>query len=123
MKDGAPADGIPGRGVTALEAFLCERCGPLPIRCASESAELPQGEVARVDRNNIEKTGLRFGIAEFLDPFDVVCGKVHSDKISDVNSCRSSTRRSFEASSAWPWMEYPALTFSSRSFPRYYILP
>jgi hypothetical protein len=39
-----------------------------------------------VDRNDIEKTGLRFGVAEFLDPFDVVRGKVHSDKISAVNS-------------------------------------
>jgi hypothetical protein len=38
-----------------------------------------------VDGNDIEKTGLRFGVTEFLDPLDVVCGKVHSDKIS-VNS-------------------------------------
>ncbi len=43
--------------MTALEDFLGERCGPLSIRCAGEGAELPQGEVARVDRNDIEKTG------------------------------------------------------------------
>jgi hypothetical protein len=39
-----------------------------------------------VDGNDIEKTGLRFGVAEFLDPLDMVCGKVHRDKISAVNS-------------------------------------
>src|SRR5438309_8796861 len=86
MKDGAPAHVIPDRSVTPLEDFLRERCGPLSVRSTSEGAELPQREVARVDRNEIEKTGLRFGVAEFLDPFDVVRGKVHSDKISAVNS-------------------------------------
>ena len=86
MKDGAPAHVIPDRGVTPLEDFLRERCGPLSVRCPSEGTELPQGEVTRVDRNDIEKTGLRFGVAEFLDPFDVVRGKVHKDKISAVNS-------------------------------------
>src|SRR5882762_6760219 len=101
MKDGAPAHVIPDRGMTPLEDFLGERCGPLPVSCASETAELSKGEEARVDRSNIEKTGVRFGVAEFLDPFDVVCGKVHSDKISAVNSCWPSTRRSFKASSAW----------------------
>ena len=87
MKDGAPAHVIPDRGMTPLEDFLGERCGPLSVRCSGEGAELPQGEVTRVHRNDIEKMSLRFGVAEFLDPFDVVRGKVHSDKISAVNSC------------------------------------
>jgi hypothetical protein len=82
MKDGAPAHVIPDRGV----GFLGERCGPLSVRRAGGGAELSQGEVARVDRNDIEKTGLRFGVAEFLDPFDAICGKVRSNKISAVNS-------------------------------------
>ncbi len=56
MKDGAPAHVIPDRGVTQLEDFLGERCGPLSVRGTSEGAELPQGEVARVNRNDIEKT-------------------------------------------------------------------
>src|SRR2546427_68448 len=86
MKDGAPAHVIPDRGMTALEDFLGERCGPLSVSSAGEGAEVSQGEVARVNRNDIEKTGLRFGVAEFLDAFDVICGKVHSDKISAVNS-------------------------------------
>ena len=85
MKDGAPAHVIADRGMTALKDFLGERRGPLSIRRSGESAELPQSEVPRVDGNDIEKTGLRFGVAEFLDPLDVVCGKVHSDKIS-INS-------------------------------------
>src|SRR5258708_14337468 len=96
MKDGAPAHVIPDRGVTAFEDFLRERCGPLSVRCAGESAELPQGEVARVDRNDIEKTGLRFGVAEFLDPFDVVCGK----------ECRSRDRKSTRLNSSHQIISY-----------------
>src|ERR1700693_5891919 len=66
MKDGAPAHVIPDRGVSALEDFLGERSSPFSIRSAGEIAELSQSEVPRVDSNDIEKTGLRFGVAEFL---------------------------------------------------------
>jgi hypothetical protein len=82
MKDGAPAHVIPDRGMTALKDFLGERSRPFSVRSAGEVSELSQGEVPRADGNDIEKTGLRFGVAEFLDPLDMVCGKVHNDKIS-----------------------------------------
>jgi hypothetical protein len=68
MKDGAPAHVIPDRGVTALKDFLGEGSRPFSGRSAGKSPELSQSEVARVDANDIEKTGLRFGVAEFLDP-------------------------------------------------------
>jgi hypothetical protein len=42
MKDGAPAHVIPDRGVTALEDFLGERCGPLSVSSAGEVAEPPK---------------------------------------------------------------------------------
>jgi hypothetical protein len=54
--------------VTALKDFLGEGSRPFSGRSAGKSPELSQSEVARVDGNDIEKTGLRFGVAEFLDP-------------------------------------------------------
>jgi hypothetical protein len=54
--------------VTALKDFLGEGSRPFSGRSAGKSPELSQSEVARVDANDIEKTGLRFGVAEFLDP-------------------------------------------------------
>ena len=54
--------------MTALKDFLGEGSRPFSGRSAGKSPELSQSEVARVDGNDIEKTGLRFGVAEFLDP-------------------------------------------------------
>src|SRR6266581_1980224 len=86
MKDGAPPHVIPNGGVTALDEFLSKRSGTLSISCSGKSSELPQCEITRMDRYDIEKAGLRLGVAEFLDALDMVSRHFHRDKISAVSS-------------------------------------
>jgi hypothetical protein len=69
-----------------LEKFLSKGGGTLSVRASRENPEVSQSEVAREHRHDVEKTGLRIGIAEVLNPFDVSRRKIHRDKISAVNS-------------------------------------
>ena len=86
MKDGASPHVVADGGVTLLEKFLSKRGGTLSVRASRENPEVPQSEVAGEHRHDVEKAGLRIGVAEVLDPFDVSRRKIHRDKISAVNS-------------------------------------
>ncbi len=99
--DGTSPHVVADSGVTLLEKFLGKRGGTFSVRASRESTELSQSEVAREHRHDVEKAGLRVGVAEVLDPFDVSSGKIHRDKISAVNSLWSNTRRRPAASCAW----------------------
>ena len=83
-----------------LKKFLTKGGGAFSVRAARENPEVPQSEVAREHRHDVEKTGLRIGVAEVPDPFDVSRSKIHRDKISAVTSFWSMTRRRPVASCA-----------------------
>src|SRR5207245_2828972 len=77
MIDGTPPHVITDGGVTLLEKLLSKRRGTLSVRASREDSEVSQSKVAREHRHDVEKAGLRVGVAEVLDPFDVSCGKIH----------------------------------------------
>ena len=86
MKNVAPAHIVPDRGMPSRNDLLRERRRTISVACARESAELSEGEVAGLNSHDVEKARFSFGVAEFLDPLDMILGKVHSDRISAVNS-------------------------------------
>jgi hypothetical protein len=51
-----------------------------------ESAELTKSEVAGMDGYDVEKVGLRLGVAETLDSLDLPSRHFHRDKISSAGS-------------------------------------
>jgi hypothetical protein len=51
-----------------------------------ESAELTKGEVAGVDRYDIEEVSLRLGVTETFDSLDLFNRHFHRDKISAADS-------------------------------------
>src|SRR5260370_40578104 len=111
MKDGAPSHVIPNGGVTALDEFLSKRSGTLSISCSGKSSELSQCEITRMDRHDIEKAGLRLGVAEFPDALDMVSRHLHRDKISAVSSRSSKTSSRQAPSCACAWREKPLQPF------------
>ena len=83
-----------------LQEFLGKGIRPLAALSLCEIEELPQREVARVDRDYINEASLRFGVAEFFDSLDLVSLDVHRERISAVSSFWSRTRRRPGASCA-----------------------
>ena len=84
MIDRTPSHVIADGSVTLLEEFLTKRGRTLSVGTARENPEVSQSKVAREDRYNVKKAGLRFGLAEFSNPFDVSSRKIHSNRISAV---------------------------------------
>src|SRR5580700_9342720 len=101
MKDGSRAHVVAHIGVPVFEEFLCEGHATLSTADAGEGVELTEGEVTRMRRDQIEKTGLWFRVPESGNALDVILRQFHNERISAVNSRWSKILRSFEASSAW----------------------
>src|SRR5580700_4862776 len=80
-------------GVPMLQEFLGKGIRPLTALGLGEIEELPQREVACMDRDYGDEASFRFGVTEFFDPFDLISADVHRERISAVNSFWSRTRR------------------------------
>ena len=65
--DGTSAHVVADGGVHLLEKFLGKRGGTFSVSDSCKSKELSQGEVAREHSHDVEKAGLRVGVAEVLD--------------------------------------------------------
>jgi hypothetical protein len=71
-------------GVPLAKELLRKTARTLSTPATRKGSELAHGEVAGEHRHDVEKAGLGFGIAKFLDALQVSNGKLHSGEISFV---------------------------------------
>ena len=80
-------------GVTVVQYLPSKLRGAFSTVCARKVQILPENEITRVSRDNVEELRLRLGVTELHEQFDLIARDVHKLRISAVISRCSSTRR------------------------------
>src|SRR5271156_627221 len=96
-----------GPGVTLSVKFVPEKGGALAPMGVGEGEKLSSNKVAGMCRYDVQKPGLRFGVAESFQGIEMCGCNVHSVRISAVISRSSRTRRKRDASSGRAYTEKP----------------